>query len=82
MRIERGACREIGGRVSTKTKLFWNEGGEIACEKHMPFAGSDTRVRGRWREITWQEAVDFEMEVGRPVACEECAAIARNARAS
>jgi hypothetical protein len=44
----------------------------------MPYAGSDTFVWGGWRPIGDQESRGFEAEVGRPPACETCAAIARN----
>jgi hypothetical protein len=58
-------------------KLFWNEGGEIACAAHMPFAGSDTHAAGRWRVITTNDRIDFAAEVGHAPACATCAAIAR-----
>jgi hypothetical protein len=61
----------------TTPALFWSEGGEIACKDHAPYAGSDTRVSGRWRKITRAEASAFAREVGRPVACETCVAIER-----
>lgn len=59
-------------------KLLWDEGGQIACEKHAPGAGTDTRVWGRWRKITPREAAEFERDVGRPVECETCRAEKRN----
>ena len=59
--------------------LYWDEDGQTACEAHMPFRGSDTWRKGRWRKITLREAIDFEAEVGRPPVCEVCAAIARRA---
>ncbi|MBL8857579.1 MAG: hypothetical protein JNL28_16270 [Planctomycetes bacterium] len=65
----------------TKTKLLWSEQGEIACAKHAPYQGSDSRVNGRWRPIRLDEWIDFEAEVGRAPACETCAAIERNAKA-
>jgi hypothetical protein len=58
-------------------KLLISEGGEIACERHAPYAGSDTRVLGRWRAMRTTERVDFQAEVGRPPSCETCDAVAR-----
>lgn len=60
-------------------KLMWDEGGQIACDEHAPGAGSDTRAWGRWRPITEREAEEFAREVGRPVECETCRAMKRNA---
>ncbi|MBK7875545.1 MAG: hypothetical protein IPJ77_07310 [Planctomycetes bacterium] len=58
-------------------RLLWNEQGEIACEKHAPPVGSDTRATGRWQTITLNDAIDFEAEVGYAPECEMCKAIAR-----
>jgi hypothetical protein len=71
-------------RMNAQMKLVWSEQGEIGCTEasHAPYPGSDTWHSGRWREITLQERIDFEAEVGRAPECESCAAIARNRRAS
>jgi hypothetical protein len=58
-------------------KLLMSEGGEIACERHAPYAGSDSRVWGRWRAMRTSERVDFQAEVGRQPSCETCDALAR-----
>lgn len=60
-------------------KLLWSETGEIACEEHAPFRGSDSWVNGRWRPIRLNERIDFEAEIGRPPACETCMTIQRRA---
>lgn len=59
-------------------RLLWDARGEIACEAHAPFAGTDTRVWGGWRAITPREAEAFEREAGKPVECETCRAERRN----
>lgn len=58
-------------------KLFWDENGQIACEDHIPFRGSDTWRSGRWRPITLREAIDFEAETGHAPACETCDSISK-----
>lgn len=60
------------------TDLLMSEGGEIACNEHAPFAGTDTRVWGGWAPITKREAAEFTRDVGRAPACETCMAMARN----
>ena len=67
--------------TTTPQRLLWSEQGQIGCplRGHAPYSGSDTFVFERWRAITPREAAAFEREVGRPPACETCAAIARNA---
>jgi len=59
--------------------LYWSQRGAIACDRHMPFPGSDTFVWDDWRPITMVEATSFEREVGRPPACDACEAIRRRA---
>ena len=39
--------------------LYWNEKGEIACEKHTPYKGSDTWSNERWKEMTGIDKVMF-----------------------
>ena len=38
--------------MDTPTVLYWNERGAIACEKHIPFKGSDTWVFERWAKMS------------------------------
>ena len=61
--------------------LLISNGGEIQCDQrgHSPFPRSDTWHRDGWRQMTTNEKIDFEAEVGRAPACETCAAIARKA---
>jgi hypothetical protein len=67
--------------TTTKAKpdLFWNERGRIGCAipAHAPYRGSDTWMWERWKRVTPRDASQFERQVGRPIACETCAAIAR-----
>lgn len=56
-------------------KLYWSEGGEVACEKHRPFRGSDSFVWGHWRPMRLSERIDFEAEMQRALTCETCDAI-------
>ena len=63
-------------------KLLMDEGGQIACEEHAPYRGSDTFVIGRWKPITQREWIEFAAETGREPACETCMAIARRAKES
>jgi hypothetical protein len=65
--------------MNTTTTLYMDAGGEIECDEHAPYPGSDTRVFGGWRPITKREAAEFERDVGRPPSCETCMAIARRA---
>ena len=60
-------------------RLFWNERGQIGCELpgHAPYRGTDSWKWERWKRITPAQAGAFERELGRPPACEVCAAIAR-----
>ena len=71
----------VGGRARTggdvHEHLYWDQRGAIACERHAPIPGSDTFVWNDWRPITTSEAEEFAGEVGRPPACETCAAIRR-----
>jgi len=63
------------------TRLLWSEEGEISCEKHAPYRGSDSWLRGRWRPIRVADRVDIVAELGRPPQCETCASIQRRAMA-
>lgn len=56
-------------------KLLMSETGELACERHAPFAGSDSRILGRCRAMRTNERVDFHAEVGRAPECETCFSI-------
>ena len=66
--------------TTVRDTLVMSEDGRIECLEHAPFVGSDSWVWGDWQPITRAEALAFERDVGRPPACESCAAIARNAR--
>jgi hypothetical protein len=67
----RGNRREKEDRM-----LFWNEDGQVECERHTPFRGSDMWLSGRWRPISMNERISFAAELGRPVSCDSCRAIA------
>jgi hypothetical protein len=71
--------RETEVAMITTKRILMSEAGEIECEEHTPFRGSDTWIYGRWRPMTLTERMDFEAELGRAPECETCAAIARNA---
>lgn len=58
-------------------KLLMSEGGQIACQAHAPYAGTDTYVLDGWRAMRVTERVDFHAELGHAPACETCNAIAR-----
>jgi hypothetical protein len=58
-------------------KIYWDENGQTACERHMPYAGSDTFVSGRWHAMTLNERVSFAAELGHAPTCETCDAVAR-----
>jgi hypothetical protein len=60
------------------TDILWSENGELACEAHAPYRGSDSWVQGRWRPVRKDEVDEFTREVGRAPACETCRAIERN----
>ncbi len=65
--------------TTTRLELFWSERGRVGCSipGHAPYQGTDTWVWERWKKVTPREAAQFEREVGRPIACEVCASIAR-----
>jgi hypothetical protein len=58
---------------------YMSQDGRIECGEHTPYRGSDSWVWEDWQPITRAEALAFEREVGRPPACETCAAIALRA---
>ena len=63
---------------STSTaRLYLSESGRIECLEHAPYPGTDTWRWDDWRALTPVEACAFERDLGRPPACETCAAIAR-----
>ncbi|MDP1859235.1 MAG: hypothetical protein Q8K82_11210 [Gemmatimonadaceae bacterium] len=64
-------------QTTSPAPLYMSEAGQIECLEHAPFPGTDTWRWDAWRAITPVEARRFEREVGRPPACEACAAIAR-----
>lgn len=66
--------------TTTKPVLLWNERGQIGCTipGHAPYRGTDTWIWERWKKITLREAAEFERDLGRPIACETCCAVARH----
>ena len=67
--------------MKTKNRLLISNGGDIACELHAPFKGSDCWYTGQWRTMRVDERAEFASEIGRQPTCETCAAIERNAQA-
>jgi len=57
--------------------LFWSERGEIACEKHIPYRGSDTWKWERWKEMRAAEVAAFAQQSGKSAKCDCCWAIER-----
>jgi hypothetical protein len=53
-------------------RLFWAESGEVTCEQHAPFKGSDTWVHGRWSEMTTTDRLEWVKFGGTPAKCEVC----------
>jgi hypothetical protein len=74
-------------RTGRKTKggrqLVWSEQGQVGCTLpgHAPYRGSDTYYFERWRVMKPAEIAAWTRDVGRPPACETCAADEREARA-
>lgn len=56
----------------TENRLYWAEGGEITCERHAPYKGSDTWVRGRWSEMTTTDRLEWVKLSGQSAKCEVC----------
>lgn len=48
------------------TKLNWNNQGQIGCEKHIPFVGSDTWTNENWKQIP------FVVTTENNLKCEVC----------
>lgn len=56
-------------------KIYNSIMGNIECEKHAPFKGSDTWVWDQYQEMTLEEQEEFRHSVGLPddaPICEEC----------
>jgi hypothetical protein len=60
--------------------LYWNEKGQINCEQHVPYPGSDTWVFEHWKKIDRASAKEAA-EKGMELSCETCKAIAGRANA-
>jgi len=56
--------------------LYWNERGQINCEQHIPYPGSDTWVFEHGKKID-RGAMKEAKEKGMELACETCRAIAQ-----
>ena len=50
----------------SKNQLFWNNQGQIGCQKHMPFIGSDTYMNELWM------AIDPVTKTKNDLKCEGC----------
>lgn len=55
-----------------KKVLYWSQQGEICCDDHGPYRGSDTWRNDRWKKMTAAEIASFSKQIGRPVDCETC----------
>lgn len=68
--------------TTKKPALYWSERGQIGCAVpgHAPYRGTDTWLWECWKKITSRETAAFERDLGKPIACETCEAIARNPR--
>ena len=59
--------------ATTAERLYWAETGEITCDRHAPFKGSDTWVHGRWSEMTTTDRLEWAKYTGGTSAkCEVC----------
>lgn len=67
--------------MEAKKRLLIDNGGQMQCETHAPFKGSDTWRTGRWRPMRMDERADFAAEIGHQPTCETCSAIARRSNA-
>lgn len=54
--------------------VFMSEGGELACDKHAPYRGSDTWVYGRWSPLVGGERAELESMLDGQPLCECCRA--------
>lgn len=56
-------------------KIFWSEKGEVNCEKHAPYRGSDTWIWERWSEITPEVIAEIDRAgTTFKAVCEVCGA--------
>jgi hypothetical protein len=67
-------------RATVKPGLYWNERGQINCEQHIPYPGSDTWVFEHWKKIDRASAKEAA-EKGMELVCETCRAIAKRQKA-
>jgi hypothetical protein len=68
-------------RATAKPGLYWNERGQINCEQHIPYPGSDTWIFEHWKRIDRGSAKDAK-EKGMELVCETCRAIAERQKAT
>jgi hypothetical protein len=52
--------------------LFWAETGEVTCQKHSPYKGSDTWNSGRWAVMSAHDRIEWAKMAGAPAVCEIC----------
>ena len=56
----------------TEDILYWDESGQVACDEHKPYRGSDTWRTGRWSVFSSRDRDDFAKMTGRETRCEIC----------
>jgi len=59
-------------RPFSVTGLFWSQRGEVACEKHIPFPGSDTWHFDHWVAMEIDHVEAWKAEFGSLPTCESC----------
>jgi hypothetical protein len=71
-----------GRNTKGERRLVWSEQGQVGCTLpgHAPYRGTDTWRFERWRVMKPAEIDAWTPDVGRPPACETCAADERVAR--
>ena len=52
--------------------LFWSENGEVDCQTHAPYRGSDTWKSGRWSKMTARQRIEWAQVTGGVAVCEVC----------
>jgi hypothetical protein len=56
------------GRAASPPRLYWNSSGQVNCEQHAPYRGSDTWKHERWQRVPpCDETAALECEVCRSV---------------
>jgi hypothetical protein len=75
------AKMEAKKRAKVKPGLYWDQRGQIACELHIPYPGSDTWVFEHWKKIDRASAKEAK-ERGMELSCETCKVIAERKNAT